>query len=224
MAVSGAMNLRTWLLLISLVGVGCGASTGTGAQGPPAVIRSFAADPTSLPADGGTVTLSWDVVDATSLTLEPGVGAVTPLTTGSLQLGVTSTTTFTLTAARTGGPTTFGIQTVRVATVCDPSGSLAGTCNLFQQGRCLEYSMVSTSDMDSLPDVCAFYDGVWSTTALCATDSRVGTCDIPPADSGSGLECSPAATVLERFYAPAFSQSTAQAVCGSLPGATFTGG
>jgi hypothetical protein len=66
-------------------------------------INSFTATPPSLPAGGGSVTLQWDVKDATTLVIDNGVGAVTGT---SKTVSVTSSKTFTLTATNDGGSVT----------------------------------------------------------------------------------------------------------------------
>jgi Bacterial Ig-like domain len=66
-------------------------------------ITSFTASPSTLPAGGGTVTLSWEAKDATSLSVDNGVGTVTGI---SKAVTVTNTTTFTLTATNDEGSAT----------------------------------------------------------------------------------------------------------------------
>jgi hypothetical protein len=70
----------------------------------PPVINAFAASTSTLPAYGGTITLSWSVDGASALALDNGVGDVT----GSAQTDVvvTVTTTFTLTATNASGQAT----------------------------------------------------------------------------------------------------------------------
>ncbi len=69
---------------------------------PPPVIQSFTATPASL-GTGQSATLTWDVVGATSLSLDQGIGAVT-----GTSRGVTpgATTTYTLTASNVSGTVT----------------------------------------------------------------------------------------------------------------------
>jgi hypothetical protein len=82
----------------------CSTSSGTPSPTPPKpTINSFTASPASLPAGGGSVTLSWDVKDATLLSIDNGVGAVTGT---SKTVSVTSNKTFTLTATNDAGSTT----------------------------------------------------------------------------------------------------------------------
>ncbi len=213
------------LLLLSTcaaLAAACGSPSGVPSQGASPVIRAFSATPAELPVDGGTVTLSWDVTGATRLTVAPGVGAVTPVTTGSLQISVGGSTRFSLSATGEGG-VSQAFADVTVPATCDASGSHGGTCYVARDGRCIDYSGVSTGDAAGLPDFCDALQGTWG-TAPCPTEGRVGTCSLPPATPSAGLECSPGATVLERFYGPNYSAAGAAAACAYVPGATFTSG
>ena len=77
-------------------------------------VNSFIATPRNLPSGGGEVTLSWDVLDATTITINQGVGEVG--SSGSTTVTVDTTTLFTLTASNSQGTTT------RNATVLVGSG------------------------------------------------------------------------------------------------------
>lgn len=207
---------------LAVLAVGCGSSGGgPAASGTPApTIRQFTAAPASLPAGGGTVVLSWDVSDATALTVDPGVGAVTPVTTGSRSVQVTSATTFSLHAAGPGGSAT---ASAIVAAVCEPSpGTLTGTCDVPVAGQCVDFANLSSADLGTLPTHCAGFGGTWSNTP-CSATNRVGTCRIPPGGN-TGVNCSPNGSVLERYYSPSYTQPTAQTACGGVPGTTFTPG
>lgn len=102
----------SYALALALVLVAC---TPGGGGGTKPTINSFTATPT-LPAGGGTTTLAWNVTGATSLSIDQGVGSVTPLTTGSTTKAITATTTFTLTATNAAGNVT-ATATTTVATV-----------------------------------------------------------------------------------------------------------
>ena len=78
---------------------------GGGGGGTRPTITAFTATP-NLPVGGGTTTLNWTVSGATSLSIDQGVGAVTPVTTGSTTKAITATTTFTLTATNSAGSVT----------------------------------------------------------------------------------------------------------------------
>jgi peptidoglycan-associated lipoprotein len=71
---------------------------------PPAagfpVIAQFTADPSSIER-GQSATLRWSVTDATSVSIEPGLGAVQ--TNGSRQVFPSNTTSYRLTASGPGG-------------------------------------------------------------------------------------------------------------------------
>ncbi|MEO8924447.1 MAG: DUF1565 domain-containing protein [Caldimonas sp.] len=76
----------------------------TVAAQPASTIASFTATPATLPLGGGSVTLSWSTADATSLSIDNGVGDVSGLT--SKAVTVTANTTFTLTASNAAGMVT----------------------------------------------------------------------------------------------------------------------
>ena len=81
------------------------ASTSVAVAAPTApTISSFMATPATLPLVGGTVTLSWNTADSTTLSIDNGVGDVTGLT--SKPVNVTADTTFTLTATNAAGSVT----------------------------------------------------------------------------------------------------------------------
>jgi Bacterial Ig-like domain (group 2)/IPT/TIG domain len=65
-------------------------------------VDAFTASEQSLPAGGGTVRLEWNVTGAQSLKIEPDIGVVTG---SSIDVVVTKTTTFTLTAIAANGTT-----------------------------------------------------------------------------------------------------------------------
>ncbi len=60
-------------------------------------INSFTASPTSLPATGGNITLSWTTEGATTLSIDQSIGEVTG--TSVVVTNLTATKTFTLTAS-----------------------------------------------------------------------------------------------------------------------------
>ncbi len=97
------------ILLLAACGGG-----GGGGGGTKPVINSFTATPSSLPTGGGSTTLAWNVTGATTLSIDQGIGAVTPVTSGSTSKSITATTTFTLTATNASGSVTQPV-TVTVA-------------------------------------------------------------------------------------------------------------
>ncbi len=70
----------------------------------PPTISTFGASSNSLPMGGGTVTLSWSVLQASALSIDNGVGVVTGRS--QVNVNVTQTTTFTLTANNAAGNST----------------------------------------------------------------------------------------------------------------------
>ena len=82
---------------------------------------TLAVSPDSLPAGGGTAQLTWTSENATEATLQ-GVGAV-PVS-GSLDVPVTSSTTFRLTLRNAAGSQTVSTTVHVGATLPDPEGTL----------------------------------------------------------------------------------------------------
>ncbi len=81
-------------------------------------ISGFAGTPAAVPVGGGQVLLSWSALNATTLTLDNGVGDVSGLS--SKVVNVTANTTFTLTAGNATGTTT-ATTAVSVATLPAPA-------------------------------------------------------------------------------------------------------
>lgn len=94
-------------LILSLVfGVSCKGST-TPETPPvknPPTIENFTANPTTIHR-GDSSTLSWSVKNATTVTIDQGVGTVSS-TTGTKSVNPTATTTYTLTATNSDGTKT----------------------------------------------------------------------------------------------------------------------
>jgi len=73
------------------------ASSGAGAAAAAPTVAAFAAEPTSIER-GQSSTLSWNVTDATSTSIDNAIGTVQA--TGSRRVFPGSSTTYTLTAYR----------------------------------------------------------------------------------------------------------------------------
>jgi hypothetical protein len=96
------VNGRTLLLILALGATACGSVSALDGSLPPApIIQTFVATPASLPAGGGTTTLSWTVSYADTLSLAPGIGDVGGHSSKDVTL--TATTTYTLTASNSLG-------------------------------------------------------------------------------------------------------------------------
>ena len=70
-------------------------------------VNFFSASPPAI-VEGGTATLSWDVSDAETVTIDNGLGQVYP-DSGTAQVSPEATTTYTLTAENQAGETTSSI-------------------------------------------------------------------------------------------------------------------
>jgi len=109
---------------------GCGglghSPNGGGTTSPPtpnAPSASLSASATSI-APGGSTTLTWNVTNATTASISPGIGVV-PLT-GSKQVTPTATTTYVITASGAGGSATANVT----VTVSQPQPGPAPTVKL----------------------------------------------------------------------------------------------
>jgi len=90
--------VQFFILIALVLIVGCSGTTPT-----TPVISFFSANPPSITA-GESSTLSWSVTDATSVTIDHGIGTVE--STDTTAVSPTSTTTYTLTATNTAGSVT----------------------------------------------------------------------------------------------------------------------
>lgn len=85
-------------------------------KGPAAVINSFTAEPSTI-VRGEASTLRWSVANATEVTIDNGIGAVSA--SGSRQVYPTSNTTYRMTAKGSGGDAVAAV-TVAVTTPPPP--------------------------------------------------------------------------------------------------------
>jgi hypothetical protein len=83
------------------------------------VINSLTATPSTLSYGGGPVSLAWNVTGATMLSIDQGVGTVSPDTIGSVTELVTMTTIFTLTACNSAGCVTASVTVTVLPKVTD---------------------------------------------------------------------------------------------------------
>ncbi len=82
-------------------------------QTPAATCDSFTADRNTVPYNGGNVVLTWTTTNATSVSIDNGVGNVSA--DGSKNVFVNSTVTFTLTAVGAGGNDTCTVTITKSA-------------------------------------------------------------------------------------------------------------
>ena len=147
----------------------------TGCSGtPPAVpiINSFSAIPSTITA-GESSTLSWSVTDATSLTIDNGVGTVALL--GTTAVSPITTTTYTLTATNSAGSvtatTTVTVTVSEALTITyDGNGNTAGTVPVdpsspYQTGATVTV-LGNTGDLSRINDGgTSYYFTGWNTKA-----------------------------------------------------------
>jgi len=100
------------IILVLIFMAGCGASTITTPSEP--VINSFTASPLTITA-GESSTLAWSVSDATSVSIDQGVGSSLALSS-SASVSPTATTNYTLTATNAAGTVTATVQVTVSAT------------------------------------------------------------------------------------------------------------
>jgi len=96
------MKRKEFFVMILILVIFCLINSCSPAPSTP-VINLFSADPTVVDA-GADVTLSWEVSNATSVSISPGVGAV--VSTGNVIVNPEETTTYTLTASNSSGSLT----------------------------------------------------------------------------------------------------------------------
>jgi hypothetical protein len=100
-----------FLLIFSLLVIsGCKNESTIESQGNLPRIVSFTADPANVPVSGDSVKLSWIVNNASSLSISPGVGVVTPADSGTITIFVNTSTLFKLTATNSDGDVTANAQ------------------------------------------------------------------------------------------------------------------
>ena len=99
-----------------------------GPSTPAPVIRSFAASPAGITI-GESTTLSWSVSNATSLSISPGVGAISGT---SVSVSPANATTYTLTASGSGGTAnaTTSVTVKTIATAMSYTDPTSGTYKL----------------------------------------------------------------------------------------------
>jgi hypothetical protein len=92
-------------------------TVGVFVQDAPPVIVNFSATPDTL--ESGSVTLAWDVLGASNLSISPNVGVVTG---NSIQVAVDKNTSFTLIASNNGGAASKAVVVASTALQSSPLG------------------------------------------------------------------------------------------------------
>ena len=104
------MRLTVWCAPLLCLLLACGSDSKSAAP----VVARFTATPDALPHGGGEVTLSWEVADAASVSIEPGIG---PVEGDSRVVQVSADTTFRLTATGPGGTDTAEVTVALAQTI-----------------------------------------------------------------------------------------------------------
>ena len=162
------------LAAVAMAASSCGGSQGAGgAASALPVVASFAAQPASIEA-GASSQLSWSVTGATSLALDPGIGAVTGAGTS---VRPSATTTYTLTATNAAGSATSQ------ATVTVTGGGTTGACNglptqLFPPGAPWNQAVAGMA-LDPESDAIVAYLAANHTASAGSRSPSTSTCSSP---------------------------------------------
>jgi hypothetical protein len=113
-------------------------ATVTVTSAPIPTISSFTASPTSI-ISGSSSTLSWTVSNATSLSINQGIGAVTGTTRS---VSPTTTTTYTLTATNASGSVT---STATITVSVPPTVNISAAPTTINQGQSSTLTWSSTN-------------------------------------------------------------------------------
>ena len=141
-AAGGSVNVSptaTTTYTLTMTGLG-GTNTATATVTIPAPTGTFSASPTSILL-GGSSTLSWTGTNATSASIDHGVGSVAA-SSGSVNVSPTSTTTYTLTLT---GPSGTITKQVIVTVYPPPTASLSASPTTVNLGSASTLSWSSTS-------------------------------------------------------------------------------
>jgi len=133
-------------------------SAGFSVQAAPGVplpeIINFSAVPGTITA-GGSLTLSWNVKDASSISIKPDIGSVQA--GGSRLVSPTADTTYTLTALNSGGPSSKSVSVI-VQPYETRRASLI-VANLFREVSMVYYTVRNAGDAVSNPSSSELYVG-----------------------------------------------------------------
>ena len=134
-----------------------GAAPPPPATGTLPVINSFTASSTSI-IFGGSTTLTWSVSNATSITIDNGIGAVG--STGSVTVSPATSTTYTLTASNTTG---LQILSVTVLVSAAPAAGIPDLVitDIVRSGDTITYTITNQGDAAAAPSISTLkVDGV----------------------------------------------------------------
>ncbi len=171
---------------------------------PTAPTCTLTASPTAIQT-GGSAALSWTTTNATSFSIDQGIGSVTPVASGSKSVSPSTTTTYTGTATGSGG-TVHCAATVTVTST--PPPPTAPTCTLTASP-----TSVNTGNHTTL---------TWTTTNADTFTIDHGIGSVSPAVGGSIL--SGAITATTTFTGTVVSPSGETATCSAAVSVNGGGG
>lgn len=146
---------------------------------------TLSANPSSI-MGGSPTTLSWTSANATSASIDNGVGNVTPVLGGSVTVTPSATTTYTLTVVDSAGATARSSTTVTVNG--SPTASLAASSGSILRGNSATLS--------------------WTSTNASSTSIDNGVGNVLPVSSGS-IAVSPTSTTIYTLTATGAGGATA---------------
>ncbi len=158
---------------------------GTPPPSPPVVILEFSAEPATILAEPDWyATLRWEVSNAYSLTIEPGIGVVA--TRGTHRVVPAVTTTYTLTATGPGGATTRTVTVTVTGTTAAPAAPQAAAPQPTAIPRLA----------DGRPDLSGVYSADRNVRLVIAPKLRPGAesfrvAEATERDAGTGDDCLP---------------------------------
>ncbi len=140
--------LFTSVVVVCLVVLSaCGGSGGGGKTAPTATLTAL---PTSI-MPGQSATLTWITTNATSASIDNGVGAVTPVLAGTVTVQPATTTTYTITASGPGGTATAQ-ATVTVQAAAPPTVTLVAAPTAITVGQTATLTWTTTNATSAMID------------------------------------------------------------------------
>ncbi|HVT04502.1 MAG TPA: Ig-like domain-containing protein [Thermoanaerobaculia bacterium] len=178
-------------------------------------ITSFTASPSTINS-GQTSTLAWTTSNATSVSIDHGVGTVA--NDGSTVVSPNSTTTYTLTATNAGGTTTRSV-TVTVNSggtainsfTANPSVIRSGASSLLSWSTSGASTIIITPDVGSVSASGAQTVSPRTTTTYTITASGAGSETAQTTVTVLDLSLSPSSATIERLGSASFNVSLSQA-------------
>jgi hypothetical protein len=111
---------------------------------PPAPTCTLSASPTNIQTGNSSV-LSWTTTGATSISIDRGVGGVTPVSSGSHSVTPSSSTTYTATATGSGGTVTCAASVIVTSPPPAPTCTLSASPSSIQVGNSSTLSWITTN-------------------------------------------------------------------------------